>query len=119
MITENSDTMRQVAQYAPPATRDAIHAMLPDSYIDIDNAKDLSVPGVEDVVMRRDMLRKLSADARAVVAIILDAPVDMLNLNDSFSLTRLSGKLKKEFGWTWSRIGRVRQELTDYANALE
>ena len=111
-------TLREVAEYAPQATKDAIHAILPDSYVDINNCPDLSVEGTEDKVIRSDLFRKLSRDAKAVAQIIIDAPAEVLNTNDSLSLTRLCDKLKHEFGWTWSRIYKVRTELTNYANDL-
>lgn len=75
-------------------------------------------PNPENIAIKRDLFKKLSAEAKAVVSIISSSPACVLTDLGRISKVRLIEYLKM-IGWSNRKIVAVSQELREYAGELE
>lgn len=82
-----------------------------------DTIADLA-PGAEQTLIKKELVENLSEEARSVMQLILEAPVDVLRLlktprYDKVSRRRISRYLKDTYGWDPITIERSFEELKE------
>lgn len=81
------------------------------------------IPRPDEELEHRSLLEELSEEAKEVVAIILEAPGDVLQfiaspVRGKITTSRLAGHLRRSLGWPPEKISRTFRELEQYANDL-
>lgn len=96
-----------------------------ENYIPIDEAIELpnTEADPEEIVIRKELFENLSAEAKQVVFLILNAPQETFEalgtpITGKINPASICKYLHKKVRWSLPRVRRVVKELTAYANNL-
>ncbi len=96
-----------------------------ENYVPVDEAAELPnyYPAPEELAIRKELFENLSAEAKQVVHLILNAPQETLEalgspITGRINTVSIGWYLRKKIAWPLPRIRKVVKELTIYANNL-